>query len=751
MSEHRAQYIAKRRKELASEGFYTFLTHGIDASGKCDCGKSDCNSPGKHPRFKGKDRGATIDPAQIDRELAYPFANIGVHCGLSGLVVIDIDPRNGGTETMEALEERHGRIDGAIAANTGGGGEHRYFLAKDGVSYPSTLGPGVDVQSGNKYVIAAPSRHHSRGIYRWQESRDPISSTLFLTAFPSEILAERKAPVLEESGEELDETTTEIAKLRSALETISADCPRDEWRDVLYSIKSTGWSIAEDTAREWSQTAPHLWSEAEFDAIWRGAEKLRKGGRTVASIYHAATRNGWINPDRNRHAETLGDIDNGRRFATANRNRLIYVRATKTWRKYKNGIWRACERGEEVAAAKTVADANLREAGLNLSASPSDASKASYGQALKVHRSAPRINAMIDMARAEDDLSVPDPTFFDGNPLTLGVEGGAIDLKTGEWLAPSPGHRISKCVGVRYDSSAKCLRWEAFLADILGDQERVAFVQRFAGYSLTGLVDEEALLFMVGTGANGKSVMANVLAAVFGDYAVTVGSELLSVTKNEGEASRYKHRLQGARLALVNEVGQADTFNDRRIKEIVSREAIPTRALFGEAFDFYPTHTIWVRGNHRPAIRDAGDGMWRRLFLLLFGRQFGPEERVRDLDRQLLEAEGSGVLNWCIAGCLQWQKVGLQTPPSVLQETAMYRDDTDVIGDWIATDCVVKPGERCSIATIFSSYQHHCATLGMTPMTRPAFVRMMGTRGFRRVKSNGKAYLAGVDVNLGDL
>ena len=143
--------------------------------------------------------------------------------------------------------------------------------------------------------------------------------------------------------------------------------------------------------------------------------------------------------------------------------------------------------------------------------------------------------------------------------------------------------------------------------------------------------------------------------------------------------------------------------------------------------------------------------MWRRLILLLFGRQFAPEERVRDLDRQLLEAEGSGILNWLIAGALEWQKIGLKEPPSVLQETAMYRDDTDVIGDWLATECIVQASARCAVATIFASYQNHFATLGMTPMARPAFVRMMGTRGFRRIKSNGNAYLAGIDVSFGDL
>lgn len=302
-----------------------------------------------------------------------------------------------------------------------------------------------------------------------------------------------------------------------------------------------------------------------------------------------------------------------------------------------------------------------------------------------------------------------------------------------------------------YDPKAACPRWETFLSDILASEEEVRFLQRFAGYTLTGLVDEEVFLFMQGSGANGKSVMANVLSKVLGDYAVTVGSELLAVTKNESEANRYKVRLRGARLASVNEVGQNDTFNDQRVKEIVSREAISARMLYGEAFDYFPSHKLWVRGNHRPAILDSGDGMWRRVILLLFQRHFSPNERVSDLDRQLLAEEGSGILNWCIAGCLQWQKYRLSVPSSIARETAQYRDDTDVVGDWIATECERRRDLRCSVSTIFASYQNYCVRIGMNPKSQPAFVRMMGTKGYRRKTSNGKPYLEGIDVNLGEL
>ena len=750
MSEERRKRLIRERIELAKIGIPTFLAYGIDDAGRCECGKRSCKRPGKHPRESGSDRGATLDFVRIRRETRSGIANVGLHCGLANLVVLDIDPRNGGFETIEELEAEFGLLEAAVVAETGGGGEHRYFRATEGVSYPSSLGPGVDVLSGAKYPIIPPSRHYSGTDYRWRDDCDPMGASFLLTELRQSVLVsfcqsddDDLVPI-----EPIEETQEEVVRLRSALGLINADCSRDEWRDHLFAINATGWQCAEEIAREWSLTAPHRWSDSAFAELWESADPSRPGGRTIASVYFAAKRNGWNDPSDSGRLATLGDIDNGRRFAQRYRGNLIYDRASRTWRQYVKGIWRPCETGEQIAAAKEIADTILKETRENFTDNPTEANRKAHSQALRVHSSAQRVHATIEMAANEPGMSVADPSAFDTNPDLLGVAGGAIDLWTGAWIAPSPNHRISKSVGVPYDPRARCPRFEAFMAEILANREEVEFVQRFAGYTLTGCVDEEALIFMQGQGANGKSVLANILSGVLGDYAVTVGSELLAVTKNESEASRLKVRLRGARMALVNEVGQNDTFNDQRVKEIVSREAISARYLYGEAFSFLPTHTLWVRGNHRPAVLDSGDGMWRRLILLPFLRQFDARESVRDLDRQLLAEEGSGILNWCLAGCLNWRKIRLAIPPSISLETAQYRDETDVVAEWIDAECIRRPDVRCPVPTIYESYRNYFHTVGMSPKSQVGFTRMMGTRGLRRRSSNGKSYLEGIAMRI---
>lgn len=273
-------------------------------------------------------------------------------------------------------------------------------------------------------------------------------------------------------------------------------------------------------------------------------------------------------------------------------------------------------------------------------------------------------------------MGIASPALLDANPLLLGVRNGVVNLRDGSLLVPDPAMHISRQAGASFDREARCPKWLKFLHDVFkGDRELIAFIQRACGYSLTGLMDEEVLFFMWGHGANGKSVFANVLHAVFGDYAVTVRATMLArdAKGNSGEAEREKARLPGARLALINEVGSADVFDDQRVKELVSRERVSARALYAESFEFMPTHTIWIRGNNQPGAMDTSDGFWRRIHLIGFTRQFAEDERVPDLDRQIIDSERDGILAWMIEGCVHWQREKLLAPASVKAARAMAR------------------------------------------------------------------------------
>jgi len=242
-------------------------------------------------------------------------------------------------------------------------------------------------------------------------------------------------------------------------------------------------------------------------------------------------------------------------------------------------------------------------------------------------------------------LSIADPTALDADPWMLGVRNGVVDLRSGKLLPADPAMRMTKQCEAAYDQGAACPRFLKFLDEVFqGDAEMIGYVQHQLGYALTGSVDEETIFFWFGRGANGKSVLANLISGVAGSYAGHISPDLLRVGREaKSTAERAILKLVGLRMAWMNELSDGEIWDDGRLREITSREKIAARYLYGEMFDFLPTHKLFVRGNNKPAIRDGTDGTWRRLQLIGFERQFSEEERIPDLDKQILVEERDGI------------------------------------------------------------------------------------------------------------
>lgn len=160
----------------ARRGWPVLPLHGI-VERHCSCGKTDCGSPGKHPKITDWPNQATTDPSQIRAWWTqWPNANLGIATGAgSGLVVLDVDPRHGGDVSLEALIEQHGPLPTTVESLTGGGGRHIFFRYP---GYPvksgaGALGPGLDIKGDGGYIVATPSLHASGRRYEWEASSRP--------------------------------------------------------------------------------------------------------------------------------------------------------------------------------------------------------------------------------------------------------------------------------------------------------------------------------------------------------------------------------------------------------------------------------------------------------------------------------------------------------------------------------------------------------------------------------------------------
>ena len=137
--------------------------------GVCTCRKRGrCNMAGKHPRTHNGLHGASTDKAVISR-WKWESANIGIATGAaSGLVVIDIDPRHGGDETIESLKNELGELPPAPRVKTGDGW-HLYFRYPDQlIDCRTDVAQGIDIKADGGYIVAPPSNHISGGRYQWE-------------------------------------------------------------------------------------------------------------------------------------------------------------------------------------------------------------------------------------------------------------------------------------------------------------------------------------------------------------------------------------------------------------------------------------------------------------------------------------------------------------------------------------------------------------------------------------------------------
>lgn len=156
----------------AQFGWAVFPVHYILPNGSCSCGRPNCASPGKHPRTSNGLKAATLDVNQITKWWTQtPDANVAIATGTpSNLLVLDVDLKSGGIESLGDLLAEYGDITDTSTVQTGGGGFHYYFTLPEGQELKNSAGSlraGLDIRAENGYVVAPPSNHSKGTNYVW--------------------------------------------------------------------------------------------------------------------------------------------------------------------------------------------------------------------------------------------------------------------------------------------------------------------------------------------------------------------------------------------------------------------------------------------------------------------------------------------------------------------------------------------------------------------------------------------------------
>ena len=396
-------------------------------------------------------------------------------------------------------------------------------------------------------------------------------------------------------------------------------------------------------------------------------------------------------------------------------------RYVATWGRWL--VWDGCRwRTEDTLAATDLIRSVCRHAALK-AGNPKVAAKLA---------SASTVGGVERLARA-DRRHAATTDEWDADPWLLNTPGGVVDLKTGRTRANERADRMTKITTA--SPRGQCSRWTQFLADITGgDAELQAYLQRMVGYYLTGVTSAHALFFFYGTGANGKSVFANVVSTILGDYAVTASMDTFVETRGERHPTDLAG-LRGARFVTAIETEQGRRLNESKVKAITGGDKISARFMHKDFFEFWPQFKPAIVGNHKPAIRNIDEAMRRRMHMIPFTVTIAPERRDPHLTEKLL-AERDGILAWAVQGCLAWQHEGLKPPACVQAATEEYFEAEDALGRWIDERCVRVANAKSLTAELFSDWKQWAEMNGEFVGTQRRFSDLLLTRGLEKWRNS---------------
>jgi putative DNA primase/helicase len=368
-----------------------------------------------------------------------------------------------------------------------------------------------------------------------------------------------------------------------------------------------------------------------------------------------------------------------------------------------------------------------------------------------------RINGMI--AQALPHMTVA-PEDMDRDPFAVNVLNGTlrvVKVRAEDPDCPDPdvvrwverwqvrldphdrADRITRVMPVAWDPEAACPRWDGFMERFQPNEPIRRFLQAWHGYALTGMMGEQAFVYNYGLGANGKSTFMEAIARIQGDYAQSLPAEALTGDQQRrgDQATPEFARLPGARLVRCAELPRGQGFRESTIKMLTGGEPILVRHLHKGFFEFRPNFKAIGSGNDRPPIGGVDEGIWRRMKLVPWSVTIPPDER-RPMEKVLAEfmAEASGILNWLLAGLLDYLDHGMIVPAEIQAATEEYRTDMDPVGEFTRACVVEDPDKTVNARDMFLAYTAWCHANSVKAFQEKTFAGIMAQKAFR--KSTGR-------------
>ena len=335
---------------------------------------------------------------------------------------------------------------------------------------------------------------------------------------------------------------------------------------------------------------------------------------------------------------------------------------------------------------------------------------------------------------------------LDSDVNSLCTPAGVINLRTGELRPADRRNDLNTRQTTVVARAVPTPLWSKFLSEVISDEDRITYLQELLGAALFGDSRFHVLPVLVGTGANGKSTLLDVVSKILGDYSATMPENFLLETGNSAHPTEIA-RLRGVRFAMASETRPDGRFNESRVKMLTGGDMLSARFMNQNFFDFKPTHTLFLAVNHLPEVKSGGDGFWRRLRKIDFKKTVAAKDRKENLAELMVAQEGPGILQWMVEGAVRITEHGMTEPDSVMMATQAYRHEEDHIAKFLDEKVLLADKVSVTKTAVYNSYRHWCGENGDKPLAQNNFNREIKSRlGVTESTSVGFKMFVGMEL-----
>jgi putative DNA primase/helicase len=340
---------------------------------------------------------------------------------------------------------------------------------------------------------------------------------------------------------------------------------------------------------------------------------------------------------------------------------------------------------------------------------------------------------------------------LDRDPYLLNAQNGTIDLRTGKLRPHQRADLITKIAPVAYDPDARSEKWEGFLADAFHDNDDSrTFIQRYLGAAVIGEANDDAVLFLLGAGGSGKTTLLESARRAIGDYGHAVDFSIFLEKKQTGGVTPELDALPGVRLVTSTEPPEGKRFEPGKIKALTGGDMVTVNPKYRPVYEFTPVFSVALAANKMPKAPSDDSGFWRRWFVVRMDNV--PAKPDKALRRILAPApkahvdrfHQTAVLAWMVQGCLDYRRVGLSPPQSVLAATACERSLSTPLAPFLRLRTRRDAGAFTRSAGLQGAYAEYCEAKGLRPVDDATWGRSLEDWGLTNERRDGHRGWVGI-------